>query len=208
MLSRECLILSQRQTSEALASSRSRLPHGQTGEDEGQRSALPRATIRSARLGSSATPRPWSPTDDFRLPDQRLVFQSRSDRWAVLALRHGYFVRRRKSQGLPTHGSYVLLACCLRGPVLRAPASQPASPVAATWLPTLRPQEAEVGCWHGSETSGCTESPGPSRPPSHHRARRHGRCVPSFPEEDPSSFLLIISAGHLFVAHCNDPGPE
>lgn len=68
MPSTESLILSQRQTSEALASPLPRPPHGQTGEDEGQRSALPRAAIRSAGLGSLATPRPWSPTGDSRRP--------------------------------------------------------------------------------------------------------------------------------------------
>lgn len=70
-------------------------------------------------------------------PDQRLLFQSWSDRCAVVGqdsrpfrpFRNGYFVRRRKSQGLPIHGRYV--AClpdvCGSQPSLHRPASQPGS---------------------------------------------------------------------------------
>lgn len=84
-------------------------------------------------------------------PDQRFVFQSRSDRWAVVAVRNGSFVRRRKSQG---HANMRQIRSLLFAGSNPACTSLPAWPPSSNLAPTLlRPREADVGCWHGPEIS-------------------------------------------------------
>lgn len=128
MPSRESLILGQRQTSEALASPR--LDHHMSKRERTRANGAPYPAqpsdqrdwdrLRHHDLGVPPVIQGVRPS--FH-PDQRLVFQSRSDRWAVVAVRNGSFVRRRKSKAMLTYGRYV--AYCLRGPILHARACQP-----------------------------------------------------------------------------------
>lgn len=135
--------------------------------------------------------------------DQRLVFQSRSDRWAVVAVRNGSFVRRRKSQG---HANTRQIRSLLLAGSNPACTSLPAWPPAATSLQRCRDPERPTSA--AGMVRRCPDAPNALVVPDDCRSREPGvmRGVPSFPEEDPSSFLLAISAGHLFAAHRNHPG--
>lgn len=214
MPSRESLILGQRQTSEALASSR--LDHHMGKRERTRANGAPYPAQPSDQ-------RDWDRLRHHELevppviqgarpsfhPDQRLVFQSRSDRWAVVAIRNGSFVRRRKVQG---HANIRQIRSQLFAGSNPARTSQSASaawPPAATSLQRCDPERPRSAVRMARRCPDAPNALDALDVPDDRRTRKPcvTRRVPSFPEEDPSSFLLAISAGHLFAAHRNQPGP-
>lgn len=139
--------MSQRQTSEALASSRSRLPHGQNRRERGPTERLTPRNHQISTTGIAChNARPGSSTDDFRLPS---VFPSRS------APRLAFTGRSLGSPGTPqrilcataqilrpanTRQIRSLLFAGSRPACTSQSASQPGSPAAATWPQRCAPK--------------------------------------------------------------------